>query len=307
MKGKILITDSLFIFKEHEKLLEESGYEIERLDKPNASEEELIQAVKGKVGYILGGIEKVTEKVIESASDLKAIVFTGADAKAFIPGFDLATKKDIAIANAPGANRFAVSEYTTSLILAMVRNIFELGRTGKNQFQTTPSLNDLTVGIVGMGNIGSRVAEILNALGAKEVLYCSRTEKPGVQAKFVSLDKLLEKSDVVTLHASKEAGEGFIGKDQLSKMKDGAILINCGFTGGIEKEALYEELKSGRLRAAQDDPMDERFNDLPLYNWFSSNAHTAYNTHEANRVASDMATQSILNLLEKGDDQYKMN
>ena len=64
------------------------------------------------------------------------------------------------------------------------------------------------------------------------------------------------------------AGDG----SELSKMKDGAILINCGFTGGIEKEALYEELKSGRLRAAQDDPMDERFNELPLFNWFKSMA-----------------------------------
>ena len=307
MKGKILITDSFFIFPEHEKLLEDAGYEIERLNKPNASEEELIEVVQGKVGYILGGIEKVTEKVIEAGSELKAIVFTGADAKAFIHGFDLATRKGIAIANTPGANRFAVSEYTVALILAMVRNIFELGRTGKTQFQTTSSLNDLTVGIVGMGNIGSRVAEILKSLGTKEVLYHSRAEKQGVVAKFVSLDELLEKSDVITLHASKEAGDGFIGKEELSQMKDGAILINCGFTGGVKKEALYQELNSGRLRAAQDDPMDERFNDLPLFNWFNSNAHTAYNTHEANRIASDMATQSILNLLEKGEDQYKMN
>ena len=158
-----------------------------------------------------------------------------------------------------------------------------------------------------MGNIGSRVAEILKSLGTKEVLYHSRAEKQGVVAKFVSLDELLEKSDVITLHASKEAGDGFIGKEELSQMKDGAILINCGFTGGVKKEALYQELNSGRLRAAQDDPMDERFNDLPLFNWFNSNAHTAYNTHEANRIASDMATQSILNLLEKGEDQYKMN
>lgn len=311
MKGKILITDSLFIFPEHEKTLQEAGYEVERLDKPNASEEELIEAVQGKVGYILGGIEKVTEKIIESANELKAIVFTGADVKAFIPGFDLATKKSIAIANAPGANSYAVREYTVALILAMVRNIFELGRTGKTQFQTTSSLNDLTVGIVGMGNIGSRVAEILKALGAKEIFYCSRTQNSDLEAKigmkYVSLDELLERSDVVTLHASKEAGEGFIGKEELSKMKDGAILINCGFTGGVEKEALYQELKSGRLRAAQDDPMDERFNDLPLFNWFNSNVHTAYNTHEANRVASDMATKSMLSLLENGEDRHRMN
>ena len=56
MKGTILVTDNLFIFPEHEAKLREAGYEIERLDKPEATEEELIEAVKGKVGYILGGI-----------------------------------------------------------------------------------------------------------------------------------------------------------------------------------------------------------------------------------------------------------
>ncbi|MCW1888758.1 MAG: hypothetical protein KIH67_004375 [Candidatus Moranbacteria bacterium] len=311
MKGKILITDSLFIFAEHEKLLLDAGYEVERLDKPNATEDELREAVKGKVGYILGGIEKVTDKVIEEANDLQAIVFTGADAKAFIPGFDLATKKNIAIANAPGANREAVSEYTIALLLGMVRNIFELGRTGKTSFRTSSSLNSLTVGIVGMGNVGSLVAEILKALGTKEILYTSQSRKLEIEErlglKFVSNEELFKESDIVTLHASKEAGVGFVGASELATMRDGAILINCGFTGGIETEALYKELSSGRLRAAQDDPIDERFNALPLYNWFCSNAHTAYNTHEANKKASDMAVVSLLNLLSIGKDTYKMN
>ncbi len=74
MKGTILITDSLFIFKEHEQALVNAGYKIERLDKPAATEEELIEAIKGKVGYILGGIEKVTDKVIEAADKLRVIV-----------------------------------------------------------------------------------------------------------------------------------------------------------------------------------------------------------------------------------------
>lgn len=77
MNGKILITDTLFIFDTHLKQLELAGYEIERLSKPDATEDELCQAVKGKVGYILGGIEKITGKVIESADKLKVIVFTG--------------------------------------------------------------------------------------------------------------------------------------------------------------------------------------------------------------------------------------
>lgn len=164
-KGVALITDSLFIFPEHEKQLMGAGYEIERLDTPVATEEQLVLAVKGKVGYILGGIEKITDKVIDAADQLKAIIFTGADWINFIPGHKRATERGIAIANTPGANAYAVAEYTIMLILAMTRNIFELGKTGSVKFQTTRSLKQLSVGIIGMGNIGSRVARILKALG----------------------------------------------------------------------------------------------------------------------------------------------
>lgn len=312
MKGKILITDSLFIFKEHEDAIIAAGYEIERLDKPAATEEELIAHLAGKVGYILGGIEKVTDKVIESSMDLKAIAFTGADWRNFIPGHAKATERGISIASTPGANTYAVAEFTLTLILAMTRNLFELGRTGTKTFQTTHSLNELTVGILGVGNIGMRMARSLNALGAKKVLYYSRTRKPELEheigIEFVDMNTLLAASDILTIHASKEIGADVISKDELAKMKDGALLINCGYTDAVNRDALYEELHAGRLRAAQDDPVEEgRFKALPFSIWFTSNGHTAYNTFEANKTASDMATQSLINLLEQGQDKYKVN
>ena len=311
MKGTILVTDSLFIFDTHEKTLRDAGYEIYRLDKPKATEEELIEAVKSKVGYILGGIEQVTDKVIEAADELKVISFTGADAHGFITGFNKATEKGIAITTTPGANTYAVAEYTLSVMLAMTRNIFELGRTGDKSFQTTSSLKDLTIGIVGVGHIGSRMAEILSSLGAKEILYTNRTRKEALEEKtkaiFVSMDELLERSDIVTLHVSKEIGEGFFDKQKLSKMKDGALLVNCGFMSGVNRDDLLTELEARRLRAAEDGPKDDRFKNLPLATWYCSNDHTAYNTHEANMKASDMAVSSILNILERGDDQFKAN
>ncbi len=311
MKGTILITDSLFIFPEHEKMLRAAGYEIERLDKPEASEEELVAAVEGRVGYILGGIEHVTEKVIAAASALKAIVFTGSDWRHFIPGNEAATARGIAIANAPGANSYAVAEYTLTLMLAMVRNILTLGKTGDKKFMTSLSLREATVGIIGAGHIGKMLASMLKGLGVKEILYYSRQQHTDVEkesgATFVSLNELLERSDIVTIHVPKSAGNGFIGAEEMKRMKDGTILINCAFAGAIEAEALYAELSAGRLRAAQDEPVDERFNALPLSVWFNSNSGTAFNTSEANTKASDMATQSILNLLEKGEDQYKVN
>lgn len=311
MKGKILVTDSLFIFPEHEALLADAGYEIERLDKPEATEAELIQAVKGKVGYILGGIEKVTDAVIEAGDTLKVVAFTGSDATHFVPGIKRATERGVAVTTTPGANAYAVSEYTLSVILAMTRNLFELGRTGDKTFLTTSSLKELTVGIVGMGHIGTKMAESLTALGAKKILYANRTRKEEIEKKlgieYVTLNELLSQSDIVSLHVSKAVGAGFFGKEELARMKDGALLVNFGFMGGVDRDALLPELQTGRLRAAEDGPKDERFEDLPLSVWYCSNAHTAYNTHEANKKASDMAVQSLLNILEKGEDQHQVN
>jgi phosphoglycerate dehydrogenase-like enzyme len=126
--NKILVTDSLFIKDEHAKKLEEAGFEVERLDKPNASEEELCQAVKGKVGYILGGTEKVTEKVIESADQLKVIVFTGTGWTGFIPAHEAASKKGIAIGAAPHLNAHAVAEFGMAMTLLMCRDMLDLAR-----------------------------------------------------------------------------------------------------------------------------------------------------------------------------------
>ena len=107
MKGTILVTDSLFVFPEHEKVLRDAGYEIERLDKAEATEDELVHSIKGKVGYILGGIEKVTEKVIDAADSLKVIAFTGSDALSFIPAHQKATEHGITITTTPGANSYS--------------------------------------------------------------------------------------------------------------------------------------------------------------------------------------------------------
>ena len=311
MKGTILVTDTLFIFSEHEQKLRDAGYEIERIPKSIISEEELVQAVRGKVGYIMGGTEQVTDAVIDAADELEVISFTGVDHRHWIPSVDKATVKGIAISNTPGANMFAVAEYTIAIILAMTREIFDLGRTGKATFKTTRSMKELTVGIIGMGNIGTKVAQVIHDMGAKKIVYNSRNRKPEVEqragARYMTMDEVLSSSDIVTLHASKEIGEGFIGKRELALMKDGSLIVNCGFIGAINRDALYEELKSGRLRAAEDDAGDGRLNALPLSVWYGSNSHTAYNTHDANKTASDMAVESLLNLLSSGKDQYRVN
>lgn len=305
MSGKILVTDSLFIFDEHVKKLEDAGYEVERLDKPEATEAELCEAVKGKVGYILGGIEKITDKVIESADELKAIAFTGTDYAGFIPGYELATKKGIAIADAPAANAFAVAEFALAVALAMERNLFELGRTGEKTFQTTGSFRKSTIGVIGSGNIGGKIINFSKALEPARVAYYSRTKKDDIDADFVDLDELVKSCDIIFAAVPKAAGK-LLSTEQFEQMKPSALIISISET--LDYDAALPYLKEGKIRAAIDWPSPSpEFKDLPLSVWFNTNDHTAYNTHEANQTGSDMAVESLLNMLAGNKDQYQVN
>ncbi len=312
MKGTILITDSLFIHKEHEDQLRAAGYEIERLDKPKASEEELISAIKGKSGYILGGIEEVTEKVIDAADELKVIVFTGIGYKNFIPAWEYATKKGIAIANAPDGPTHAVAEWALTVTLAMNRGIFDLGRTGQKDFMTTKGVEGQSVGIIGLGRIGGQIAEMIKLFHPASVSYYSKhrheDREPSLGILYKELNVLLAESDIIFVCVSEDAGRGFIGQKELAVIKDGVLLVSFMTEGIIDDDALLKELTSGRLRAASDHPgKSEEFKKLPLGIWYSSNGSNAFNTTAALKLTSDMATSSLLNILETGNDQNLVN
>jgi D-3-phosphoglycerate dehydrogenase len=308
MKGKILVTDSLFIGPEHEKVITDAGYEIERLDKPEATEEELIAAVPGKVGYILGGIEEVTQKVIDAADQLKAIVFTGIGYKEFITAWEYAKSKNVAIANTPDAPTHAVAEWAITVALAMNRGIFELGPTGDKRFLTTKGLEGQRIGIIGLGRIGKHIAEMLAPFRTASISYWSKHRQDESSFVYQELDTLLAGSDIIFLCVSKDAGDNFIGEKELARMKEGALIIMFGRAELVNEPALLKELQGGRIRAASDNTgKDKAFKELPLSHWFRFSASNAFNTSTELKLTSDTATKSLLNLLETGKDEFKVN
>ena len=307
----ILVTDSLFIFPEHEQQLRDAGYQVVRLDKPEASEDELIEAVKGKTGYILGGIEQVTEKVLDVADQLEAIVFTGTGYKGMIPAWQYATQKGVAIGNVPDGPTHAVAEWAITAALAMTRGVFDLARTGDTTFKTTPGLEGQTVGIIALGHIGGRIAEMLQVFRPAKTLYFSsrrhedKEQSFGLQYK--DMNTLLQKSDVVFLCVPDDVGQDFFGAEQFNQMKDGALLVSFMHPGIINQDALLKALQSGKIRAASDYPMDDRFNSLPLSTWYSFKGSNAFNTPEALQFTSDEAVKTLLNLLTAGEDKNLVN
>jgi len=309
VKGKVLVTDTLFITDEHIKRIEDAGYEVERLEKANATEDELIEALKGKVGYVLGGIEKVTDKVIESADQLKVIAFTGADWQALITGWQKAKEKGIKISNAPGANSPAVAEFALAMALLMERNLQELGRPGDKTFQTSDTLHNAEIGVIGAGKIGSRIIKTLSTFSPSKVRYFSRSQHPEVEsdgAEFSDLDTLLKNSDVVFIAAPGSAGT-VLDKAAIGKLKNNALVVHISPLNMIDFDALLPRLQDETLRAAVDWPApNDAFSKLPMHTWYNTNNHTAYNTHSVIKLCSDMGTDSLLNLLEKGKDEYQV-
>lgn len=256
----------------------------------------------------MGGVEQVTSKVINETDYLEAIAFTGSGYTEFIPAYKEATQKGIAISAAVGGNAQALGEYTITLILAMLRRLPMMTAKGSLSFYTARGFRETTLGIVGFGHTGKKVAEIAKALGFK-VIANKRNQNEGEEngIKFFPLNDLLNQSDVVSLHVNKIHGKNVIGKDELAMMKDESILINTAYNHAVDLQALHEEIYNKRLFSAFDTPPDIDFSDTPLGYFLASNSQTAFNTSECNKIISDRATNSLINLLSLGNDVDLVN
>jgi lactate dehydrogenase-like 2-hydroxyacid dehydrogenase len=139
------------------------------------------------------------------------------------------------------------------------------------------------------------------------VSYWSPHTRDDQMAKFVELDQLLQESDILYVATPADA-EGLLSSDKVAKIKNDSLLVT--FTHGkvIDKQSLLERLQEGTMRAVSDDPIDsEEFKKLPLSTWFCFNGSNAFNTETEIKTTSNMAVESILNLLKTGNDKYKVN
>ncbi|RUX02771.1 oxidoreductase [Mesorhizobium sp. M8A.F.Ca.ET.059.01.1.1] len=170
----------------------------------------------------------------------------------------------ITVVNVPGRNATAVAEFTIGAILAETRLIrvgHEALRKGEwrgdlyRADRTGRELSEMTVGVIGYGNIGTKVVRLLRAFGC-HVLVCDpyvqlSADDRNAGVELVALDDLLSRSDVVTLHPRvSEETRGMIGKDTIALMKPGVILINTARGPLVDYDALYEALVSGQIASA---------------------------------------------------------
>ena len=241
------------------------GWQVTLVDLDDGEQKVARELADAQYLITLGG-GRISAKVVETAKQLK-LIQTGGQDVGHVP-VEWALEKGIPVANAGGANAIAVAEYTILLMLACLRRFMihnQSVHTGKFRGNVDRKdlhqLYDKTVGIVGLGNIGRRVARLCYGFGAN-IIYLERLFVPDAlradfKARPVSLDELLSTSDIVTLHVpSFEVNRGMIGWQELCKMKPSAYIINTSRGIVIDENALIRAINEKKIAGAGLDVWD---------------------------------------------------
>ena len=235
------------------------GFEIEVIH-PDEGEAKVTKAIE-EADYLLSILSgRISWKMVENAKKLKLIQTIGQDTSV-VPVKE-ALANGIPVANPGGANSICVAEYVLLLILACLRRLLPFNQTiregrwrGTLDRISSHDLFERTVGIVGFGNVGRRVAKLCYAFGAN-VIYHERFFVPyalraDMKARPVSLDELLSTADIVSLHVTAlTENKAMIGWEQLNKMKPSAFLINTARAAVVDEAALIRALQEKRIAGA---------------------------------------------------------
>jgi D-3-phosphoglycerate dehydrogenase len=261
---------------------------------------------------------EVTADLIALAPELRVIGRAGAG----VDNIDIAaaTRRGIAVLNAPGANTVSAAEHTIALLFALVRRIpwavqsMREGAWDRKSFAGI-ELRGKTLGVIGLGRIGAHVARVARALGMTVVAhdpYLPAQRGADLGVALWPLDEVLAAADVVTLHMPlTDATRHLLDRGRLARMKRGAVLVNAARGELVEETALVEAVQSGHLGGAAvdvfaDEPLPA---DSPLrgVDRLLLTPHLAASTREAQDRTALEICQAVLDALETGDVARAVN
>eukprot|EP01068_Selenidium_serpulae_P009766 Selendium_serpulae@DN5317_c0_g1_i1.p1 len=280
---------------------------VARVDKRTGlKESEICDIVKDYDAIMVRSATKVTAKIVEAGSKLKIIGRAGVG----VDNVDVAaaTERGIYVVNSPTGNIVAAAELTLGLMLSVARNISPAdasvrdGKWERARFLGS-QLQGKTLGIVGLGQVGSHVARVAREMGMRLLAYdpyVNEQKAKSLKCQVLTLDNLLAQSDFVSLHVPKlPETTKIINAKRLALMKPTAYLINCSRGGVVDEEALAEALKAGTIAGAALDVFEEE-NPFPEDHFLMSapnlvvTPHLGASTREAQvNVAIDVANQIV--------------
>nr|WP_320117883.1 NAD(P)-dependent oxidoreductase [uncultured Marinifilum sp.] len=300
---KFSILEPIGIVKEkYEQLKQEFeglGHELVFFADRNEDEQELIKRAQGADAIIVSNIP-IRKTFIDACPNLSmiSVAFTGVD------HIDMkaCNERNILVSNAAGFSNESVAELAIGMVLSVYRKI--VGGDASIRFGGSrgtflgSELNGKTLGIIGAGEIGLRVAEIAKVFNCKLLAY-SRSEKSVEGVKFVSKETLLKESDIVSLHVPlSDATKGLIGKEEFKLMKKSAILINTARGPVVDSDALCTALENSEIAGAAVDVYEKEpplEKDHVLFN--APNLimlpHVAFATHESFDKRIDIVMENI--------------
>ena len=274
-------------YGQFKKEFEDLGHELVFFGDRNENEEELIKRAEGADAIVVSNIP-ISKNFIDACPNLSmiSVAFTGVD------HIDMkaCNERNILVSNAAGFSTESVAELTIGMILSVYRKIVggdAMTRFGGDRggFLGT-ELNGKTLGIIGAGEIGLRVAEIAKVFRCKVLAY-SRSEKSVEGLTFVDKETLLKESDIVSLHVPlNETTKGLISTEEFKLMKPEAILINTARGPVVDSEALCVALEESEIAGAAVDvyekepPLDKEHILFTAPNLIML-PHIAYATHES--------------------------
>ncbi len=241
-----------------------SSPEIHVVNLAGKSHDELVQALATATALIVRSETKVTAAMIDGAPELKVVARAGIG----VDTIDVAaaTRRGIAVMNAPGANTVSAAEHAIALLLSLLRHIPEAAETmrqggwDRKRFEGS-ELRGKTLGVVGLGRIGGYVARVAHAFGMTIVAYdpfVTPQRAAELQARLVPIERLLEEADIVTLHvALTDETRHILNAPRLALMKPTAFLVNTARGELVDEGALVAAVKEKRIAGAAIDVFAE--------------------------------------------------
>jgi D-3-phosphoglycerate dehydrogenase / 2-oxoglutarate reductase len=282
--------------------------DVEVVKQTGLSEDELVALIGDFDALLVRSQTKVTDRIMEAAPRLKVIGRAGVG----VDNIDLeaATKRGIVVINAPDGNTIATCEHTFAMIMAVARNIPQAykktvsGEWDRKSFLGV-ELRNKTLGVIGMGRIGSEVAKRAKTFGMEVIGYDpflseDRAEKLGV--KLGTVDEIASGSDFITVHTplTKETRH-ILGPDQFAIMKKGVRIVNCARGGIVDEEALVEAIKAGTVTGAAFDVFEHEppAADHPFLNHpnIIVTPHLGASTVEAQENVAIDVSEEVLHIL----------
>jgi D-3-phosphoglycerate dehydrogenase len=306
--AKVLVSDP--IAKAGRDLLEENGVEVTY--NTDLSYEELLEEIGKYDGIMLRSMTPLNEEVLSKADKLKVIARAGS-------GYDnidveFASKQGIVVLNTPGENTVSAAEQAMNLMLATSRNTIAAdrsvreGKWERNKYMGV-ELNQKTLGIIGLGRVGSTVAVRAKAFNMEVIandpyIPEERAEKFGVE--LVSKEEIYQRSDYITIHTPlTDETHHLLNEETFAQMKDGVRVVNAARGGCIDRFALADAIESGKVAGAgldvhEEEPPGEDYNLFKFDEKVTVAPHLGGTTVAAmDNVAIEAAKQTLMVLNEE--------